>query len=138
AVHDGTDVLGHTVGVVGEAASGLQTLVGEGLDGVEDVHLLVLHALDHQEQGVEPQVVGLHAKAQAPLQHVVAVHHALLVVLGDTVGGAQGDDDGVVGSSQVDVVDPAAGVGGVDDGLAVGAVIDLDTGFNSGLVGGIQ
>src|SRR5699024_9585716 len=65
-------------------------------------------------------------------------HHPLLVVLGDAVGGAQGDDDGVVGGGQIDVADAAAGVGGVDDGLAVGAVVDADARLDGLLVGGIQ
>ena len=46
--------------------------------------------------------------------------------------------DGVVGSSQIDVGNTGTGVGGVDDGLAVGAVVDLDTGLDSPLVGGVQ
>ena len=137
-VHDGTNSLGRTVGVVGQTAGGLQALVGEHLDGVQNVHLLVLHALDNQEQGVEPQIVGGHAQAHAALQHVVAVLHALFVVLGNAVGRAEGDTDGVVGSSQIDVGNTGTGVGGVDDGLAVGTVVDLDTGFNSPLVGGVQ
>ena len=69
---------------------------------------------------------------------MVAVHHALLVVLGDTVGGAQGDNDGVVGGRQIDVGDTGTGVGGVDDGLAVGAVVHPDAGLDGLLVGGIQ
>ena len=101
----GRTALGGAVGVVGQAAGGLQALVGEQLDGVQHVHLLVLHALDNQEQRVEPQVVGLHAQGHAAVQQWVAVGHALFVVLGDAVGGAQGDDDGVVGSGQVDVAD---------------------------------
>src|SRR5699024_5432986 len=105
AVHDGTDVLGRAVGAVGQTAGGLESLVGEELDGVEHVHLLVLHALDHQEQRVEPQVVGLHAQRHAAVEHVVAVGYALVVVLGDAVGRAQGNDDGVVGGGQVDVAD---------------------------------
>ena len=60
----------------------------------------------------------------------MAVHHALFVVLGDAVGGAEGDDDGVVGGCQVDVGDTGACIGGVDDGLAVRAVRDADTGFD--------
>ena len=75
---------------------------------------------------------------QATLQHVVAVHHALLVVLGDAVGGARGDDDGVVGGGQVNIADAAAGVGGVDNGLAVGAVVHLDARLDGGHVGGVQ
>ena len=137
-VHDGTHVLGSAVGVVGQTACGLQALVGEQLDGVQNVHLLVLHALHNQEQRIEPQVGGLHAQAQAPLQHVVAVLHALFVVLCNAVGRAQGDTDGVVGGSQVNVGDTGAGVSRVDDGLAVGPVVDLDTGFDGLLVGGIQ
>ena len=131
-------MLGHAVGVVGQAAGGLQALLGEGADGVEHVHLLILHSLDDQEQRIEPQVVRLHPQVQAALQHVVAVHHALLVVLGDAVGGAQRDDDSIVGRGQIDVADTAAGVGGVDDGLAVGAVVHLDARLNSGHVGGVQ
>ena len=57
-VHDGTDFLGCAVGVVGQTAGGLQALVGEHLDSLQDFHLLVLHTLNNQEQGVEPQVVG--------------------------------------------------------------------------------
>ena len=64
--------------------------------------------------------------------------HTLLVVLGNAVGRAQSDTDGVVGSSQVDVGNTGAGIGGVDDGLTVGTVVDLNTGLDSPLVGGIQ
>ena len=42
--HDGTNGLRRAVGVVGQAAGGLEALVGEQLDGVQHVHLLVLHA----------------------------------------------------------------------------------------------
>ena len=68
----------------------------------------------------------------------MAVVHTLVVVLRDAVGGAEGDDDGVVGGCQVDVGDTGACIGGVDDGLAVRAVIDADTGFDGLLVGGIE
>ena len=118
-VHDGTDVLGCAVRVVGQTAGGLQTLVGEHLDGFQNFHLLILHTLDDQEQGVEPQVIGGHAQRQTTLQHVVAVHLTLSVVLGDTVSGTQSDTNSIVGSSQIDVADTGAGVSGVDDGLTV-------------------
>ena len=80
-VHDGTDILGCAVRVVGQTTGGLQALVGEHLDSFQNFHLLILHALDHQEQGVKPQIVGGHAQGQAPLQHIVAVLHPLFVVL---------------------------------------------------------
>ena len=72
------------------------------------------------------------------LEHVLAVHHALIVVGGDAVCRAQRDDDGVVGSGQVDVIQAVAGVGRVDDRLALGAIVDLDAGLNGLHVGGIQ
>ena len=68
----------------------------------------------------------------------MAVLHALLVVLCNAVGRAKGDTDCIVGSSQVDVGDTGTGICGVDDGLAVGTVVDLDTGLDGLLVGGIQ
>ena len=64
--------------------------------------------------------------------------HPLIVVLGNAVGGAQGDTNGVVGGSQINVGDTGPGISGVDDGLAVGPVVNLDTGFDGLLVGGIQ
>ena len=68
----------------------------------------------------------------------MAVHHALLVVLRDAVSRAERDADRVVGSRQIDVGDTGAGVGRVDDGLAVGTVVNVDTGFDGALVGGIE
>ena len=68
----------------------------------------------------------------------MAVMHTLLVVLCNAVGGAEGNHDGIVGGGKVDVGDTGAGIGGVDNGLAVGAVIDADTGFNRLFVGGVE
>ena len=48
---------------------------------------------------------------------------------------AKGD---IVGGSQVNVANTASRVGGVDDRLAVSAVIDFDTGLDCRHVGGIQ
>ena len=137
-VHDRADVLRRTVGVVGQTAGGLQAFVREQLDGVQNVHLLVLHALDDEEQRVEPEVGCFHAQRQTTLEHMMAVHHALFVVLCDAVGRAQRDADGVVGRSQIDIGDTGACVSGVDDGLAVRAVVDLDAGLDGALVGGIE
>ena len=68
----------------------------------------------------------------------MAVHHALFVVLCDAVGGAERHADCVVCSGEVDVGDTRACVSGVDDRLAVGAVVNLDAGFDCLLVGGIE
>ena len=73
------------------------------LDAGYGKQLLILHALDDKEQRVEPQILGLHAERHAAIEHGVAVVHTLVVVLRDAVGGAEGDDDGVVGGCQVDV-----------------------------------
>ena len=137
-IHHRTHRLRRAVGVVGEAAGGLQALVAEHLDGLQDLHLLVLHALDDEEQRVEPQVRRLHTQLQAALEHCMAVGHTLVIVLGDAVGRAQGDDNGVVIRGQVDVGNSGTGVGRVDNGLAVGPVIDADARLNSPLVGRIQ
>ena len=72
------------------------------------------------------------------LQHPLAVLHALVVVGGDAVGGAQRDDDGVVVRGQLDAVEAVAGVGGIDDGLALLAVVHLDAGLDGLHVGGVQ
>ena len=93
-VHDRADVLRCAVGVVGQTAGGLQALVREQLDGVQNVHLLVLHALDDQEQRVEPQILGLHAQRHAAIKHGMAVVHTLVIVLRNAVGGAEGEQEG--------------------------------------------
>src|SRR5699024_10752201 len=41
-IHDRTDMLGHTVGIVGKSAGGLQAHVSQVADEVQNIHLLVL------------------------------------------------------------------------------------------------
>ena len=42
-------MLRHTVGVIGQTAGGLHAHVGDHLDKLQNLHLLVLHSLDNQE-----------------------------------------------------------------------------------------
>ena len=80
------------------------------LDGVENLHLLVLHALDDQEQRIEPHILSFHAQTQTALEHVLAMRPRSSLSDAMPFCGAQRDDDRVVRRRQIDAVNAVARV----------------------------
>ena len=61
---------------------------------------------------------------QSSLKKSLAECHTLIVVLRDSLAVAQRDTDGIVGGSQIQVLDSSSRVSGVYDGFSLIAVLN--------------
>jgi hypothetical protein len=139
----GPHVLGAAVGDVTEAHHGLHGRVVqflEHLDGLHHVQGLVLGGGYLEDEGVEIDVFHGDSVLHGARHHLRGYASTLLRVCRKaSLPDGEGDDLRVIFACELKDGEPLGVVGsGIDEGSAPFVVVDLETGLQGGVVGGVE